>query len=234
MSSINSRNRNKKRQSMRRDETVAEKRLSLIHTDLNDVKELSRAQMLKFIPEVPDVPRIRFSRRQIVNAELSYSQSVALSTTAPTNTSLQFSLSQGDNYASFTGAFDQYRIIQVSVKITDSPLSAGSSGNLLSVIDYDDANALSLQANYLGYNTLKITPIGQIDERILTPRLAVAAYSGSAFSSFANMGQIWLDSASPTIPYYGLKVYAPTSPVNNTVMFYVTMMVQFRSQRSNS
>jgi len=209
--------------------------LQVLHQDMKSLLELQRAQETKFVPETPDVPRIRFSQKQIVNVELSYQISTSLSTTAPTFGALPFTLANGDNYSNYVGCFDQYRIIQVNVKYYSSPLAAGMAALMYTVIDYDDANTLSAPGSYLGYDTLKVAPVGIIDERTLNPRIAVAAYNGSVFSAFANMSKsTWLDTASGTVQYYGLKYYVPTLSVANTLFFVVTMMVQFKSQKSIS
>jgi len=203
--------------------------IDVLHKDLKDLIELSKAQENKFIPEVPDVPRIRFKQDALHNVELSYVTTTNLSTTAANFGALAFSLASCANYASYTACFDQYRIIQANVKFVVN--MAAGSGLMYSVIDYDDANQPGTQTVYLGYESLKITPLGQIDERTLAPRLATAAYAGSTFNGYANMSpSTFVDAASPGVQYYGLKYYVPQVAATSTIQFIVTLMVQFRAQ----
>lgn len=207
--------------------------LKVLHDDMKNVLEYQKTQELRFVPEQKDVPRIRFKKGTIFNVELSYTTTAALSTTAPISSALSFSLASAPNYTSYTTCFDRYRIIQANVKILPSGIATGSGINILSVFDYDDATALGSQSAFFGYSTLKVTPAGQIDERTLTPRIAVAAYAGASFNGYANMpANTWIDSASAGVQYYGLKYYAPTGSAGQSVQFIITMNIQFKQQRA--
>jgi len=209
-------------------------KLDLLHQDMKELAIMQRSQSIKPLAELPDVPRIYF-KDSIYNATLSYAVSYSLSTAAPTFGALQFALSSADNYDSFTSCFDQYRVIQVNVKLQTGPPSVASSSNFIyTVLDYDDANTMSSASAYLGYKTLKTTPLGTFDERTLTPRVAMSAYQSTSFSGYANMGRVWIDSASPNVNYYGLKWYSYQGNMANNLNFVVTLMVQFKSQRSAS
>lgn len=211
----------------------AQSGLDQLHKDMKDLMELQKAQEIRFVPEVADVPRIRFKADQLHNVELSYAGTFNTSTAGPTYGALQFMLNQASNYASYTGAFDQYRVIQINVKFLPGAAGASAGVPFLSVIDYDDATLATSQATYFAYSTLKITPLGQIDERTLVPKIATAAYQGSVFSAYTNTSSAtFIDSASPSVAYYGLKYYVPQTTVALTTTYIVTMMVQFKSQRS--
>jgi len=204
-------------------------KIDVLHQDMKSLIELQKAQETKFVPEQMDVPRIRFKQGTIFNVELSYILNVTSSNSAPTNAALVFQLNNAVQSGGYLNIFDRYRIIQVNVKMMPT---GGTGAPLYTVIDYDDATPLGGLANYLGYATLKITPVNVVDERTLVPRIAAAAYNG-AFAGYANLPQTtWIDAASPGVQYYGLKYFVPQA-TGNTYQFVVTMMVQFKSQRSS-
>lgn len=102
--------------------------------------------------------------------------------------------------------FDQYKFEQVEAWIEcQAPNGTGSVPELYSAVDLDDANIP--------------TSVGQIQDKqgsIVSgglaghyhkwrPHMAVAVYSG-AFTSFENAAAGWIDSASPNVQHYGLKV----------------------------
>jgi len=208
-----------------------QKRPDVLHQDMQSLLELQKTQSIRFVPEEKDVPRIRFAQNTLFNVELSYMNTISTSSTTPTFGGLAFQLNNVSNYANFTACFDRYRIINVSVKFIQNTSPVGA-GTLYTVIDYDDSNAPSSIASLLNFATLKLTPPGVIDERVLTARTAVAAYSGT-FTSYANMSsRTWLDSASPAIQYFGLKYAIPTTSVSYAITYVVTLAVQFKSQRA--
>lgn len=207
--------------------------LETLHRDMKQLVELQRAQEVRFVPEQPDVPRLRFNQDTIYNVELSYLLNVTSSTTAPVFGALSFALSNAIQSSNYTAIFDRYRINQVNVKMIPAAGAQSTGPIIYSVLDYDDANTLSNLASYLGYSTLKVTPPGVIDERTLNPCFATAAYSGT-FTSYANMPpSTWLDAASPAVQYYGLKYFIPQNGISTGIQFIITMMVQFKSQRSS-
>lgn len=202
-----------------------------LHEDLKDLKELQMTSAIRFLPEQKDVPRIRFSKDSLFNAELTYRVNISTSISAMTTGSLVFQLSNVSNYANYTAIFDRYRIIQADAKFVQN-IQPGTAASLLTCIDYDDGNSPSGEASVEGFGTLAICPSGVVEQRTLNPRLAVAAYSG-AFTSYANMpSSTWIDSASPSVNYFGLKYEVPVTATSYAISVYVTLMVQFKSQRA--
>lgn len=123
-----------------------------------------------------------------------------------------FTLASLPNYQEFTNLFDSYRINGVSVLILFDHNSSdvGPSGtniipNLTHVIDYDDANVLTAESQYLEYEKYKINRLDKpVKFYIPKPRFAIAAYSG-AFTSYATKTG-WVDCASPSVEHYGYKM----------------------------
>jgi len=232
----NRRNKNQARNA-RKNNSSLQTTNGLLRDGFKKLLEFQQAQEVRFRPEVTDIPRIRFKKDRWFNVELSYFNNITTSTTAAVTGGLSFQLSNFANVSNYTAVFDQYRIMQVSVKFiptntTTSSGSPGVGGVLYTVIDYDDQNTPTNLTTMLSYDSLAVTPPGQIEERTINPRLAVAAYSG-AFTSFANLSnQTWIDAASSSVQYYGLKYYVSSTPTIQTVLYVETAMVQFRSQRS--
>lgn len=203
----------------------------VLREQLKELIEQGRTQSIRFEPEQKDVPRLRFSQNTLFNIELSYIATISTSTTVQTTGALVFQLSNSPQAQSYTTIFDRYRMIQANVKFIQYIASANAAP-IYTVLDYDDGNAPSSVAALLAYGSLKITPAGQIDERTLTPRIATAAYSGT-FTSYANVSsRTWIDSASPSVDYFGVKYAVPLTATSYSISAIVTMMLQFKSQRA--
>lgn len=136
--------------------------------------------------------------------------------------------------------FDQYRLRAFTVMFTPqlitSPSALGSGfvfPRLWTVIDYDDTTGITrTQAEQ--YDTCFVTPPGCGVIRTVVPRIAIAAYSG-AFTSYANMGDVWLDIASGGVLQYGIKLVVEGGAVGQTFLQQYSVSItgywEFRSAR---
>lgn len=149
------------------------------------------------------------------------------------NGAVYFALSSLDNYTDFTSLFDQYRIVCVEIFVR--PLQNNSqyfstSTDILprfaSVIDYDDASALSTLADYRQFQTYHESNWNQYQKRIIRPRVALAAYTGT-FVGFANAKSTWIDLATPSVQHYGWK-YFVSSGTAGTQTHLQTWMVEYK------
>lgn len=163
----------------------------------------------------------------------------------PTYNGVYFKLSDLPNYAEFTALFDQYRITRISISFLPmsncnilSAITSSDTGNpgiFGTVLDFDDANAPTTLAELQQYQTFSYQPAvtRRVHRRSFKPRIASAVYAG-AFTSFANMKDIWIDVASPNVQYYGLKYYMDQYDAITTPQIYqvmATYYVQFRQVR---
>jgi len=67
--------------------------------------------------------------------------------------------------------------------------------------------------------------------RVIRPRSAVAAYSGT-FTSYANKYGQWVDTASPSVQFYGLKAAITGSTFSTSTKVYeveATVTIKFKS-----
>jgi hypothetical protein len=178
----------------------------------------------------PGRSRSIFSVRQNLTIEDFFSTSIS----TPTFTSATIFLNQVDQYASFVVVFDQYRITDVEVWLIPQ-VSADASvrqGELFTVLDFDDANNLTTIAQAQDYETCVSTPQSYGHYRHFKPHVASALYAPSAFTSFGNMTDVWIDSGSSNVAHFGVKVAASiSSTALQTYDLNIRMKIQFRNVR---
>lgn len=135
---------------------------------------------------------------------------IAALTTNDVLGTMVFALSDLPNYTEFTSLFDQYRIIEVEVRFIPYAGNSAcgpygySKPDLLVVADYDDATPPATTAGLLQYENLQIVHGNAPLTVRVRPHAALAAYSG-AFTSYANVEHMWMDSGSPNVQHYGVK-----------------------------
>jgi hypothetical protein len=163
---------------------------------------------------------------------------IVQSSTQPTIGAITYTLAGNcQDYSSYTGAFDQYRILMAETifrpRANVSQISSTNGlGTLYTVIDYDDASTVSGLALLANYENCIITAPYQQNRRCLKPRCALAAYSGT-FTSYANVEAPWIDAASPSVIHYGLKYGVDAGSVGDLQSWDTTTRVvfQFRASR---
>jgi hypothetical protein len=135
-----------------------------------------------------------------------------------------FQLGNLDNASNFVNVWDQYRIDCVIFHIIPSQnalqvptQSTTEFVNLYCVLDYDDNTALTTTAGYREYDNCIILSPGESCKRQFLPRIAISAYS-TAFGAYANMGDVWIDTASTTVAHYGVKIGVPACDTSQTLL----------------
>jgi len=177
-----------------------------------------------------------YNKSFFVQQQVAEFTTLTTSTSAPTYGSASFTLNQVDQYVSLQNVFDQYRLVKAEVWIQPLPNNAQTENNLLSsefatVVDYDDNTNLTSYASALDYPGCVSTSLSNGHYHTFTPRIAVAAYGASAFTSYANMADVWLDCASAAVSHYGVKVAAQASAVATTVTIKTRLTFEFREVR---
>jgi len=111
-------------------------------------------------------------------------------------------------FTSLAAVFDQYKIEMIECWLTPRMTAANgialNFGVLHSVIDYDDATALTSIASALDYENCVFSSGDAGHYRRFVPHVAYATYSGG-FTSYGNVASPWIDAASSTVQHYGLK-----------------------------
>jgi hypothetical protein len=132
------------------------------------------------------------------------------STTLPTFVSYYFYLNQLDQVSNLQSVFDQYMIEYVELWFEPAGNSPNNSGQLYTVVDYDDANNLTSINQAADYSNAMVSNINDGHYRRFRPHVAVATYSGS-FTSYGNSESMWIDMASAAVQHFGVKVAASVS-----------------------
>jgi hypothetical protein len=178
--------------------------------------------------DVMMIPRA-FARENLVNQIFRFRRSVVSATIqqaagSDTLGAFSFTLAGIQGNSEWTTLFDQYKISLVRVLIRPLfnlaqivALSTDVFPPLCSVIDYDDATAISnvLLSQYQSY---KQTRFDKDHVRSIKPRVAMAAYGSGVFASFANQGNQWIDCASAAVVHYGLKYCIQAGDVGQTAL----------------
>lgn len=138
---------------------------------------------------------------------LDFGQIFTTSTTLPTFFARSFSLNDVQQVTSFQSLFDQYRIDQLELWLyCDTAASINTTNPIYySVVDYDDANTPSALGSLQQYTNVIQTTLHDGHYMRFQPHIAAAVYSG-AFTSFSNRKSDWIDSGSPGVQHYGIKV----------------------------
>jgi hypothetical protein len=178
-------------------------------------------------------PRIPKGLPSMISVVKSVDLGIVLTTSATivTAASLNFTLSQIPEYASFTTLFDQYKIDEVEVFLVNEGNTDNNAldSRIATVLDYDDSTNLTSVAQALDYDNVRVSAFNSGHYRKLKPRIAVAAYSGS-FASYANQSS-WIDCASTGVQHYGVKLVAEASVSAANIIGLMRMRVSFRQPR---
>lgn len=198
-------------------------------SNMSQLVAIQRTQERSLPPQLLDVPKLLVARERLMMFERSYSLgNLSANSTAPTSGTIRFQLDALPNNAEFTALFDAYRILQATVTFfplvaMNSVASAAVSPSLYTVIDYDDDNTIAI-ADALQYPSLMQSVTGSVVERTLNPVAAIASYSGT-FTSYARAPRtMFMDAASPSVRYYGLKYVVDTGS-NNAALWTITVRV---------
>jgi hypothetical protein len=154
-------------------------------------------------------PTNGISLEQGIQVELAADIGTLLTSgSTPAFSGTSFSLANFPGATPFLSVFDQYKICQIEVWIQDSSSSSsGAISEVASCIDLDDANVPTTFTSVADHQGALVG--GGVNGRYhkWKPHVATAVYSGT-FTSFSNSPASWIDSASPNVQHYGLKVAA--------------------------
>lgn len=138
------------------------------------------------------------------------------------NLSYTFKLDNVVNPQDFTNLYDQYRINKVQLMLEPLWDQAGNGSGLNQnrrirvVHDYNDANPLTQEDDYLEYSNCKsYFPWSKRGIKItLYPKIAnIVENAGGAATAFTTMNsnRVWLNIADDEVPHFGLKIFVPGS-----------------------
>jgi hypothetical protein len=207
---------------------------------LRQILTLQKTQQDSSIERVPDVPRMKLKKDKVY----TFSRSTILpnimsSNVAPVVGAYAFRLNALPGSTDFTNLFEQYRIIQITVRFVPTyAITATTALNtqaLYTWIDQDDEATPTGPNDGTQYETLRISPGNQYIERTWTPQFSQGAIAtGTAAVGYsAPSSKTWVDAQdSSAVSYYGLK-YAISAgiSVNPVQLFAVSADVVLQTRR---
>jgi hypothetical protein len=163
-------------------------------------------------------------------------QNGAVSTTLTGSTSTYssiayyFCLNDLPSYTDFSNLFDVYRIAGVEVKMMPQVIAPNTSGASLGILyvafDPDDNTAITVTQIQQRQNT-KIYRPNQIVDLKFEPAHLDLIYAQSGSQESPTFRKEWMNSASPNVPYFGLKcVLSQSITLVNYYLVTLTYLVE--------
>lgn len=173
----------------------------------------------------------RFKRKFASTIEIVYSGAVTESHGA-----FKFTLADLQAYTEFTQLFDKYRITGIRAQFlprTNVLAQNNLTGTLtecppiLTVVDYDDASTGDNYSTLMQFENCRVHNEFKPFSVFLRPQIASATYATGAFTGYGSSRKMWIDAASPTVEYYGLKWGSLNYAVGNSTTIHVYWDVIF-------
>jgi hypothetical protein len=174
--------------------------------------------------------------RGVDNVPYKIVQSVQGTGVWSTSTSLQtfyspsMNISSLDQISSLAAVFDQYMVELIEFWLLPTTV-ATTSGEIASVLDFDDSTALTTFAQAEDYQNCLIDKATGGHYRKFKPHVAVAAYGGGAFTSYSNVECPWIDCSSLTVQQFGIKFAATLTSAVVISDIVIRYHIAFRNVR---
>lgn len=225
-------------------EMTASDKLSLTHINASMVQAKAgkkggkRRLGDKMISKVYNTVAARPIHRKIVSpaqvtANMSYVQgsTITASTSVPVFAGVLFQLSAFAQSAAYLSLFDQYKFDELEIWLEPQYSQSNvltNVGTLVTAVDVDDASTPTAITDVIDHQSAVTSEGFAGHYHRWKPHMAIAVYSG-AFTSFANADADWIDSGSPNVQHYGIKI--ALTPVTAAVAYNLTVRarVSFRS-----
>lgn len=153
---------------------------------------------------------------------------------AGTGAAVNFKLSSVPNAAEFTQLYDQYQIkgIKISLipRFTEVPNSSGT-GNMWSILDYDDSNVPANLDTLLQYQNVKRTRMHMVHSRYLKPQVTSEVYATGIATAYAPKKNVWLDVGNPDVEHYGVKLWFDSRLTNVIFDVQIKYYLAFKNVR---
>jgi len=153
---------------------------------------------------------------------------ISSSLTVPVGASVAITLSSFPNITEYTNCFDQYRFDQIEVWLEPIGTQEGTSTQLVTCVDLDDANVPSSPASIEDKQGALSAQGIQGRYHRFRPHVAVAEFAGT-FTGYGNVPATFIDSASPAVQHYGFKAAtAAGGSLAYTYQLTVRAVITFR------
>lgn len=134
-----------------------------------------------------------------------------------------FRLSDLPNVSEYAALYDQYKITGIKFKVmpkSDNLAQAANSntisgfGQIITVIDNDDAIAPTNKDDLLQYRTCKVTGPARKHSRYIVPKMLNTVYRTGLTSAYNSISCKWLDMSITDVPTYGIKLWIDPPVLN--------------------
>jgi len=176
---------------------------------------------------------------------MTFTSSATLGNVAYGSLSYFASLQDVTQYLEFTHLYDQYKIDKVKIRLIPyatgvqsgaavSSASAQTSIICHSIIDYDDTDITTFTANEAGIDALRQNVTYKVCNlikkpltRTFVPRCNTAVSNNSNTLAQKNEPFGWMDSNSPDVAGYGLKMILENVSAGSALTLYVKMVATY-------
>lgn len=146
-----------------------------------------------------------------------------------TTNALTISLQNFSGTSSLLAVFDQYRIDQLEVWTETSVTYSGVNfPEVTTAVDLDDNSTSFTKGALMDHQGSVSSSAVAGHYHKWRPHIAVASYSG-AFTSYTNIPSTWIDSASPAVQHYGLKIATTSTGTAVPITAIVRAVISFRA-----
>lgn len=153
---------------------------------------------------------------------------------AAVGSALNFQLASVPAFSEFQNLYDQYQIKAIKLSLiprfTEVPNSS-STGNMWSVLDYDDSNVPPNIDTLLQYQNVKRTRMNAVHSRYLKPAVTNEVFATGIATAYAPVKNTWLDIANANVEHYGVKLWFDTRVTNVIYDIQVKYFMAFKNVR---
>lgn len=164
--------------------------------------------------------------KRVVNMGTYTASQSVVGGTVPARGAFSFNMNLLPNVSEYSSLYDQYKITGVSVKFvpkTSGQFQGGSSGSanpigygqVVSVIDFDDAATPLTKDQMLEYGSVKVTKSNREHKRFIKPKMLQEIFINSTTTGRAPIQAKWIDWSFPNAEHYGIKWFIDAPTVNN-------------------
>lgn len=141
------------------------------------------------------------------------------------------------NYTELTALYDQYRIDWIEMEFFYSINSSSGTTSPLPIIylakDYDDPGSATVTAlqQYESCQTWQLGDQRGTGKKVIRvrPNVDINVYNTPASNGYARSGPIFIDTQSPNVPHYGVKI--AMDPIkfaaSSTVLGYMSINMKY-------
>jgi hypothetical protein len=208
---------------------------------LKQAVDIQKTQQLSPLPQVDDVPKLTLKSNKVYTFQRSERRGVIYAHQSSQSTPLIFTLKDVKNWQEFAGIFDEYKIVQVTVKFVPTAVLNNSDvvSPLCTTVEVEDPTFDVSYDDMREYETYRVHPAAVYAERTLSPVHLVSSYSVKTDNGVStqvpgkSVSNSWCRTADSTIEWLGLRWGLGASSDITTRMYNIQVdyILSFRSSK---